>query len=642
MTAPSAVDSLQSQQAPWPSRRSALLLLLVLAFVRGLVYLVLMPPWQHYDEPTHFEYVRLLAQSRQLPKAGDYDVTMRQEIASSMQAAGFWKGTAPLPISFWSDEPAWLGISELDHPPLYYLVVAIPQLLAGSQAVETQLYLARLVSIVLNLVVVASAFRLVEEIFPGRRWLALGTATFIAWLPPLTDLMSSVNNDVGAAAAASLLLLASVRLIRRGPSLKRGALILVLAVLCLATKSTSGILAVTVLLALILAHIPRAHRRWLWVSLGVLVPVGFLLAITWRGHAAHWYCSSPTAAQNLSPAATPLGHSALLLSGEEGQYTRSVFQELRPSKMVELGESATIGAWIKTAGGSSGYVTLSADDGQHREYHRVIATADWQFHAFRVSIDPEATGFAVRATIPQREGAAQDAYLDGLILAAGDLPLDTAPSFEDDRATRAIWGNTRVTNLLENGSAEDLWPTLRPWIGNSNLFGQPIAAAFHSLLDWSRTRWAYGSETRLLIDSYWGTFGWGHLALPEPILIIFRVLSGLAVLGVGIRISLWIRSGRTMKAWQKRAWFVLGCALFASWVGAFLRIHPLFTTQRIIWPMARYAVAVTVPTAIVLCLGLFALVPTRWRWGAGWVSMLGMALIEMSALLTLIIPYYYG
>jgi len=33
--------------------------ILVLALANGLLYLVLVPPWQHYDEPTHFEYAWL-------------------------------------------------------------------------------------------------------------------------------------------------------------------------------------------------------------------------------------------------------------------------------------------------------------------------------------------------------------------------------------------------------------------------------------------------------------------------------------------------------------------------------------------------------------------------------------------------------
>ena len=52
----------------WLGRHRLLLALLVLALLRGLVYLALLPPWQHYDEPTHFEYVQLIAERKKLPQ----------------------------------------------------------------------------------------------------------------------------------------------------------------------------------------------------------------------------------------------------------------------------------------------------------------------------------------------------------------------------------------------------------------------------------------------------------------------------------------------------------------------------------------------------------------------------------------------
>ncbi|MEJ2211239.1 MAG: hypothetical protein P8129_19665, partial [Anaerolineae bacterium] len=88
----------------WRGRHRLLLALLILASLYGLLYLAIMPPWQHYDEPTHFEYVRLLAERKTLPQADDYDLAMRREIAASMQAHNFWSGSPPA-LSLWSDTP---------------------------------------------------------------------------------------------------------------------------------------------------------------------------------------------------------------------------------------------------------------------------------------------------------------------------------------------------------------------------------------------------------------------------------------------------------------------------------------------------------------------------------------------------------
>jgi len=83
--------------------RPLLLLLVTVALLRGLLYLAVVPPWQHYDEPTHFEYVRLIAERGRLPHPGDYDLEMRRAIAVSMQATGLWELINEQPPDLTSD-----------------------------------------------------------------------------------------------------------------------------------------------------------------------------------------------------------------------------------------------------------------------------------------------------------------------------------------------------------------------------------------------------------------------------------------------------------------------------------------------------------------------------------------------------------
>ncbi len=59
-------------QLPMPA------LLVLLGLVYGLLYVFLIPPWQHNDEPGHFEYVWLIANRPGWPHAGDYDPDMRR------------------------------------------------------------------------------------------------------------------------------------------------------------------------------------------------------------------------------------------------------------------------------------------------------------------------------------------------------------------------------------------------------------------------------------------------------------------------------------------------------------------------------------------------------------------------------------
>lgn len=67
-----------------PSRLGLLAAILLVGLIHGLLYVFLMPPWQHYDEPTHFEYVWLIANRPGLPKPGDYDRDMRRQVGKSV------------------------------------------------------------------------------------------------------------------------------------------------------------------------------------------------------------------------------------------------------------------------------------------------------------------------------------------------------------------------------------------------------------------------------------------------------------------------------------------------------------------------------------------------------------------------------
>jgi hypothetical protein len=73
-----------------------LTLVLLIALCQALLYLLLLPPWQHYDEPTHFEYAWLIANRPGLPDVGDFDQRMRRDVAASMlEHQFFWNLPKP-------------------------------------------------------------------------------------------------------------------------------------------------------------------------------------------------------------------------------------------------------------------------------------------------------------------------------------------------------------------------------------------------------------------------------------------------------------------------------------------------------------------------------------------------------------------
>jgi hypothetical protein len=617
-------------------------LVLLLGLVHGLVYLFVFPPWQHYDEPSHLEYALLIAQRGSLPKSGDYDLAMRQEIASSMQATGFWRGQVAPPLNFWSQSPPGIGVDELVHPPLYYGLVALAELPFTHQSVETKLYVARLCSLGFYLMVLASAYGLVAEAFPRRRWLPGVVAAFLALLPPFADRMSSVNNDVGATAVTSALLWAAVILARRGLSLRRVLLVLLLAVLCIVTKSTALLIALVVVAVLVVLFLPKGLRRWLWLGVGCTCLAGVAVLLATRGQAANWYSVDPHGAPNRAETQTPLDSSSFLLS-ENGFSPKGLLQELAPNDGQALrGHTVTLGGWLRAGDDSDGLVTLSVDVGTEEHTLTVEATEDWEFHALTATIDLDARGVAAHIFLPGQPNAAKEVYLDGLILVDRAVLPGDRPAYVDAAARSAIWGGQAVTNLLRNGSAEDTWPGLPSWIGNRTLFRPPTARLFYSVWDWTRTHWVYPWELLTLLKSFWGGFGWNHLLLPSS---VFYPLGILTILGLAGAILAWFRSlggKRLPDTRQERVWLVLLSAVLVGWAMAIVRIHPVFVTMRIYWPVARYADVVIVPTATLLCVGWAELVPPRLGHVAAWVGLLGLLCLDLVSLGTLILPYYYG
>ncbi len=637
---------MQPHEAPRKSSRprcaGLLPLILALALLRGLLYLAVMPPWQHYDEPTHFEYIRLLAERGRLPQPGDYDLEMRREIAASMQAADFWKDMGRPALDLFSATPPNIGITELPHPPLYYLLLALPQALLRYQDVETQLYVARLGSVLLYLVVVAAVYALAVELFPRRPGLALTAAGLVAFLPTMTDLMSSVNNDVGAAAAATLFLWATVRLLRRGPSPGRVVALLLLAGACVTTKSTSGLVALTGLLGLAGSWL-HARRPWLpWAVAGLALAGLLVIALDWQQYASSWYDGRLVGGPLRQRTAAPLGDFALVLSPAGEEHPSIVVQELPPARGRALaGHPVTLGAWLRGSGEEDQRAELRLRDASGVQSHEVALTGEWRFASFTATV--AAGSPTVQAMVAIPPGAAgQLVYADGLILVPGTYDREGTPQFAGDDAKRATWHGQEVTNLLHNGSAEAAWPGFRSWLRSARVYRMGVQEVLHAVLDWRRTGWVYRPELEVLHRSFWGSFAWGHLSLPDAWFYPPAALALAAAAGVALGLVRHNRGRPATSAWKHRACWILGLTLLVTAAGTILRIHPVYILVHIFWPVARYLTVAIGLLAIVLCGGLAELLPRRWWTLAGGAGLLGLVVLDAAALWTIILPYYYG
>ncbi|HEU4329318.1 MAG TPA: hypothetical protein VFS21_39635 [Roseiflexaceae bacterium] len=605
------------------AERISLALTLGVALVQGLLYMLLVPPWQHYDEPTHFEYAWLIANRMPFPEPGDEDQLMRREVAASMLEHDFFYPGLARPNLLTDHTEIWLGISELNHPPLYYTLVSLPLRLARHLDITSQLYLARGVSLLLFVLTVATAWAIVRELTQPSsrlRWLA---PLAVALLPPFVDIMTSVNNDVGAVLACSLFVWGCVRTIRAGPTWRRALWVVAAAVLSVAMKNTAAVALLLTPVALGIALWVRRGWRWRWLVGGVALggALALLPVFAW-GDSAYWYrwsygATQPEATQ-ARVAGAPLGEHAVVLDLAPGEPGHGIVSPLPPAVVASIaGKTVTVGGWIwadqpvavsgpgplYNNGGSSAFAAALPQ-------YTLTTTPTLVIQRFSVPTNTTVLHLLIYGAAPQE---ASQIYLDGAFLIPGEFPADTAPRFDDARAATGEWNGQRFTNLIRNGSAEQGWPRLRPWV-ESLLFryihrspSQTVAALF----DVERVgAFTLNFTIPYVIFNGFGSFAWGQVRLQGWAWAYGFALLLAAGLCGGL-LWLWRRLAALAPATQG-VLLLLGAMLAVVWLNVILRPLPLLETW-LIYPAARYGFPAIVPSMLALAAGWLTLWPPRWQ-----------------------------
>jgi hypothetical protein len=267
--------------------------LIVLVILRGALYTLVVPPWQHPDEPSHFEHVRLIADLRKLPEKEDISVDLRHGIASSMARHGFWD---PNPPPAFDDEAlskhglSPIGIWSFPQPRLYFIVSAVWIFPWRSLPIDSQLFITRTFSILLNLVVVVCAYQITRILFPNRKWFPILVMAFVVFQPVNTDIMSAVNNDALVNALGATFFLSSAVIFRRGFNLLRGFVAILILVLAVLTKTTGLVLILTLPFAFLiyLWRAGRGENAFVIVLIALLTLA--LVVILWQlGFIEEWF-----------------------------------------------------------------------------------------------------------------------------------------------------------------------------------------------------------------------------------------------------------------------------------------------------------------------------------------------------------------
>lgn len=593
-------------------------IILLAGLLHGLLYVFLIPPWQHYDEPGHFEFAWLIANRPGLPEVGDYDQFVRRAIAASMLEHDFFARLDYRPNLLSIDEPVWIGVSQVSTSPLYHWLVALPLRLLRFSDVTFQLYIARLVSLLLYLVTIVAAYGATLEFSQRGHPLTWMVPATLALLPGTSDLMTALNDDVGATAFFSLFLWASLRLFRRGFSWLRLAALLAALVACLLTKSTVLIVLLLAPLALLLTFLGPASRDtvarqtqgvsksrrgsvWQIAALLALVPLVGLLAVLRWDDAANWsrltYQDVPTRVEHPS---AQLGERVFQLVASEQPVRSQVLQVLSQKQVHQLrGQTVTLGAWMWASQPTRAYTPVITD--QYTEHFEEIQLeVEPRFYTLTTQISPDSNRINISLMVLGRHTSPGTViYMDGVILAPVSPSAGKAPIFLDAAGQQANWAGQPVNNLLRNPSAEASWPWIRPQIERrvkDHFPGRP-ALILSTLLDWEPTSWYYYQTARHLHATFWGQFGWGNVPLrgPQPYRILL-VATFLGLSGAGLAVWRWRRG----LLWNGVV--LLGITLALIWGMTLVRgIDSIM--ERPFIPSARYAFPAIIPTVLVLTAG---------------------------------------
>lgn len=251
--------------------------LLLLALAHGLLWVALLPPWQAPDEPKHFEFLRLLAEGREQVAFRDAttaaDPQLQAWIIGSMDQHRFWwYGHAPAfdparpPQSFADIWVRGMHTATYRSSPAYY------RLASWLQPADRLwgFYLARLLGVALGLATVFFIGWAARELFPDDPLVRYGAPALAALQPMASFLWAGINNDALANFLAAFAFFLLARLLARGFSPARLALLLLAVAAAVLTKRTTAYLLPLLPLAALILPAARARRPALGLGLGAL------------------------------------------------------------------------------------------------------------------------------------------------------------------------------------------------------------------------------------------------------------------------------------------------------------------------------------------------------------------------------------
>lgn len=263
--------------------RPIILLILALAFIRGVLYASLVPPWQAPDEPAQFERALAARSAAEWNTTPTTEPDWYDDLRDSLFTYRF-ADYLFFEVSEARDQSlsSYIHLYHYVYDGLYssrfaYQLVGLPLMVYAPTDIILGLYMVRIYTVLLAVGVVYLAFVTVRTLFPGNPFMIIGVPLFIMLHPQHTHLMAAVNNgNLTELLVTATFCLLVVGLMRGFSWITLGAMFGV-AALALWTKATAYFLVIP-LGWLGVLYLLRYRKRWPWFVGGMLVLPGLYFA----------------------------------------------------------------------------------------------------------------------------------------------------------------------------------------------------------------------------------------------------------------------------------------------------------------------------------------------------------------------------
>jgi len=243
--------------------RWILVAILILFVGLGLAYAFTTPTLEAPDEILHYDYVRSLVNTGLPPgrREGKKSFSNHAPLYYAVGALGsFWAGENDLELWPARTNPYFgyrFGDVGRDNKNLY---LHPDDDRFGASDTWLGIRVVRALSVLMGAATIWTIYRIGCEVFPNRLEMAVGAAGLAAFIPEFLFISGAVNDDNGASLFGTLALWAMMRILGKGPNLRRCAALGL--ALGLGWLSKLTVVALVPTAGLALALIALRNRSW--------------------------------------------------------------------------------------------------------------------------------------------------------------------------------------------------------------------------------------------------------------------------------------------------------------------------------------------------------------------------------------------